>query len=55
MSPISSAGGPRSPSGAAAEPKEWLIIPYANHVDLYDRLDKIPFDAIVRFFDANLE
>ena len=40
---------------AAAEPKELLIIPNANHVDLYDRLDKIPFDAIVRFFDAHLE
>ncbi|HEX2137479.1 MAG TPA: alpha/beta hydrolase [Microvirga sp.] len=40
---------------AAAEPKELLIIPNANHVDLYDRMDKIPFDAIGKFFDANLE
>ncbi|MFO1218264.1 MAG: alpha/beta hydrolase [Burkholderiaceae bacterium] len=40
---------------AAAEPKELLIIPNAEHVDLYDRRDKIPFDAIAAFFDANLK
>lgn len=40
---------------AAAQPKELLIVPDADHVDLYDRLDKIPFDAIERFFHANLK
>lgn len=40
---------------AAAQPKELLIIPGANHVDLYDRLDKIPFDKIATFFEKNLE
>lgn len=39
---------------AAAEPKELLIIPGASHVDLYDRADKIPFDAITDFFRRNL-
>lgn len=39
---------------AAAEPKELLIIPGANHVDLYDRMDKIPFDKITAFFAQNL-
>jgi fermentation-respiration switch protein FrsA (DUF1100 family) len=40
---------------AAAEPKELLIVPGANHVDLYDRLDKIPFGRIADFFAANLK
>jgi len=35
---------------AAAEPKELLIIPGANHTDLYDQLDVIPFDRIEAFF-----
>lgn len=30
--------------------KELLIIPGANHVDLYDNMDKIPFDRINDFF-----
>ncbi len=30
--------------------KELLIIPEANHVDLYDNLDFIPFDRISSFF-----
>lgn len=30
--------------------KELLIIPGANHVDLYDQLEVIPFDKIERFF-----
>lgn len=33
----------------ANEPKELVIIPNAVHVDLYDRIDKIPFDAITTF------
>jgi len=40
---------------AAAEPKELLIVPGANHTDLYDRADVIPFDKLVAFFRANLE
>ena len=40
---------------AAAEPKELLIVPGANHVDLYDRPDKIPFDKIADFFAKNLK
>ncbi|HET9013014.1 MAG TPA: alpha/beta hydrolase, partial [Gemmatimonadaceae bacterium] len=39
---------------AAAQPKELMIIQGANHVDLYDRMDKIPFDAIAAFFDKSL-
>ncbi|MNV13632.1 Alpha/beta hydrolase family protein [compost metagenome] len=35
---------------AAAEPKELMIIPGASHVDLYDRLDVIPFDRLTQFF-----
>lgn len=39
---------------AAAQPKELLIIPGANHVDLYDRADRIPFDRIAAFLDKAL-
>jgi fermentation-respiration switch protein FrsA (DUF1100 family) len=39
---------------AAAEPKELLIIPGANHTDLYDRVDLIPFDKLQSFFDQHL-
>ncbi|MGC4029328.1 MAG: alpha/beta fold hydrolase [Steroidobacteraceae bacterium] len=39
---------------AAAEPKELVIIPGANHVDLYDRMDKIPFDRLTAFFQKHL-
>ena len=35
--------------------KELLIIPGANHVDLYDQIDKIPFDKIENFFKTNLK
>lgn len=34
--------------------KELLIIPGANHVDLYDNLNAIPFDKIESFFRDNL-
>jgi fermentation-respiration switch protein FrsA (DUF1100 family) len=40
---------------AAAEPKELVIIKGANHVDLYDQMDKIPFDKITDFFGKNLK
>lgn len=35
--------------------KELLIVKGANHVDLYDNLDKIPFDKIEKFFDTYLK
>lgn len=35
--------------------KELLIIPGANHVDLYDNLDVIPFDKIDEFFKGALK
>jgi fermentation-respiration switch protein FrsA (DUF1100 family) len=39
---------------AAAEPKELMIIPGANHVDLYDRIDVIPWDKLTAFFTLHL-
>lgn len=39
----------------AAEPKELYVIPGAGHVDLYDRLDLIPFDKLDSFFKENLK
>ena len=38
----------------AAEPKELVIIPDAGHVDLYDRVNLIPFDKLTEFFRGNL-
>lgn len=38
---------------AANQPKELLIVKDATHVDLYDRMDKIPFDNITAFFNKN--
>ena len=35
--------------------KELLIIPGANHVDLYDQMNVIPFDKIERFFVENFK
>ncbi|MCW2479902.1 alpha/beta hydrolase [Candidatus Symbiopectobacterium sp. NZEC135] len=40
---------------AAAEPKELMIIPGANHTDLYDQVNIIPFDKLTSFFQANLK
>src|SRR5215212_4103662 len=40
---------------AAAEPKELLIIPGANHTDLYDKVGLIPFDKLTEFFTKNLK
>ncbi len=39
----------------AAEPKELLIIPGAGHVDLYDRVNLIPFAKLTTFFSQNLK
>jgi len=38
----------------AGEPKELLWIKGAGHVDLYDRVDLIPFDKLAAFFRNNL-
>lgn len=39
----------------ATEPKELMIIPNAVHVDLYDKIDVIPFDKLDKFFKENLK
>jgi len=39
----------------ANEPKELIIIPNAVHVDLYDKVDVIPFDKLDSFFKTNLK
>ena len=39
---------------AAAEPKELVIVKGASHVDLYDKVDKIPFDKLTAFFKQHL-
>ena len=39
----------------AAEPKELYIVPSAGHVDLYDRVNYIPFDKLTAFFTKNLK
>lgn len=39
---------------AAAEPKELMIIPGANHTDLYDQINIIPFDKLTAFFNQYL-
>ncbi|MFV0575649.1 MAG: alpha/beta hydrolase [Vibrio sp.] len=38
----------------APENSELVIIPNADHVDLYDQMDKIPFDKLTAFFQKNL-
>ncbi|WP_410198837.1 alpha/beta hydrolase [Bacteriovorax antarcticus] len=38
----------------AGEPKELVIVPGAGHVDLYDRVNLIPFDKLTSFFKKNL-
>ncbi|XHG04034.1 hypothetical protein AWENTII_007315 [Aspergillus wentii] len=38
----------------AAEPKELFWVPGAGHVDLYDRVELIPFGRITQFFQTNL-
>jgi len=39
---------------AATEPKELLLIEGANHTDLYDKVDVIPFDRLQSFFEQHL-
>lgn len=39
----------------AAEPKELYWVPGAGHVDLYDRVNLIPFDKLTAFFNEHLK
>jgi uncharacterized protein len=39
---------------AASNPKELVIVPDADHVDLYDDVKKIPFDRLEAFFKQSL-
>jgi fermentation-respiration switch protein FrsA (DUF1100 family) len=39
---------------AAEGQKELVIIPNATHVDLYDKIDVIPFDKLTSFFNEHL-
>lgn len=39
----------------AAEPKELYIVSKARHIDLYDRVDLIPFDKLETFFEEHLK
>ncbi|GFM64279.1 membrane protein [Pseudomonas cichorii] len=39
----------------AGQPKELVVIPGAGHVDLYDRVDLIPFAKLTSFFQQNLK
>ena len=43
------------PIEAAAEPKELVIIKGANHVDLYDQVNVIPFEKLTEFFTEHLK
>ncbi len=38
----------------ASEPKQLVIVPKADHVDMYDRKDKIPFDKLTSFYNQHL-
>lgn len=38
----------------AGQPKELVVVPGAGHVDLYDRVDFIPFGKLTTFFKQNL-
>lgn len=37
-----------------SDPKELVLVPNATHTDLYDQMDKIPFDKFESFFKENL-
>ena len=39
---------------AALEPKELYVVEDAEHIDLYDRRDRIPFEKLSRFFHENM-
>ena len=37
---------------AAADSKEFYVIPDAGHLDLYDKTDLIPFEKLADFFGS---
>ena len=39
----------------ALEPKELYVVKDAEHIDLYDRTDRIPFDKIEDFLRRSLQ
>ena len=39
----------------AGQPKELFVVPGAGHVDLYDRVNLIPFGKLAAFFTTNLK
>lgn len=39
----------------AKMPKEMYVVKDAEHIDLYDRVDRIPFDKLEDFFKSNLK
>jgi fermentation-respiration switch protein FrsA (DUF1100 family) len=39
----------------AGKPKQLIVVPGAGHVDLYDRVNLIPFDKLGAFFKDNLK
>lgn len=39
----------------AMQPKELYVVEDADHIDLYDRVDRIPFDKLEEFFKTNLK
>lgn len=39
----------------AKQPKELYIVEDADHIDLYDRVDRIPFNKLEAFFKSNLK
>ncbi|MGH8865903.1 MAG: alpha/beta hydrolase [Burkholderiales bacterium] len=39
----------------AGLPKELVVVPGAGHVDLYDRVNLIPFDKLTSFFNQHLQ
>ena len=39
----------------AKSPKEIVVVPGATHTDLYDNMNKIPFDKLNKFFKDNLK
>lgn len=39
----------------ASQPKELHVVPNAGHVDLYDRVELIPFEKLTAFFSEHLK
>ena len=50
---ISITGIQNDPNGER-DSVELVIVPGADHCNLYDQMDKIPFDVLERFFEDNL-